>query len=1099
MINEIGADASLSQIAVNNLIPVLVAQLQSSASHAQKISTLDVLVDVLVHFTPIIVQQPELQQTVLRALLGLLQTSPALSKRAIQGLGILGVECTQGTYDEILQHGLASLTGAPPAATRISVQLLGTLARETPLRLRPVAPTYASKVLSVLMASSNVGEEERDDFLESCLQTLTSLLVHVIEPGTMDMHALIEHILQLLRYDPNAAEFEDEDELDDDDENLFDEEYTDDDDLSWKVRRASAKLLAALCTYHLDTIRPTAYTIASVLVSRFNEREESVRLEILDTFTLLLQRVADEPAGVHKRKRDAVERTAPLRDLLPNAVRSLCKQAGTGSATSQIASLDTMAQLAAVFGQALAPQCAAILEAVRRILTGNREAATHDRNRSLACVALLSELAKAAPSEVVTELPYVVQVFAGAVNAKHHRTALEALRASGTVARSVVTSLGAARVASQLVHLYDAALERLQRPDSDQALREAALDTLGVLLCNVGPDLGERLQPGLEMIRARLTNEVLRSACLTVTLGVLSCDLLRPLSPLAIYAQACLVPLLQLTNSPDSTISVLALRCLNAALSLLRENVSYDDRVMIVQHICAMPKNAESPTLAPLLDLADLVVQVNPSEVNVIAENVLHSVLPLLGSATLQARALDALCDLLRSLTAAQDSLAPTLVTAVESTWEAQCASSAHSPPTPLAFARCLGAAAGLSGALPDTLARVGSLVISDHPAAQSLGYYTIGVLGQQGTLCGWPQAPTIFMHMMGAPESSGRAFALGGMLLGDAQFFAPLETRLDEDLVPALRILREALANASEEQLQVLKDHLWPRLTQQAQAVQLDETGQTVLDLLCECIARIVFADAFACLEQLESEVHSHTPAVRAKVLGVARMLVTLDRTHVLDSVLAPQLWRYLQLLDDEHLAVRRGAVMALHATVYNRPELVQEHLNSLLPKLYQTTVVREDLKRKVAMGPFTVITDDGLDLRKNAFETLFTLLETCFGEMHVADVVRCGVQALHDDDSVKLLGCLMLVRLTDLAAQQVTPFLNEISAPLRTILTRKIRDNATKQEVEKANELTYAAVRVLAHLTAACEISAYPDFCELLAQTQQSPHAALLTKLSS
>ncbi|WFD04344.1 hypothetical protein MOBT1_003051 [Malassezia obtusa] len=189
----------------------------------------------------------------------------------------------------------------------------------------------------------------------------------------------------------------------------------------------------------------------------------------------------------------------------------------------------------------------------------------------------------------------------------------------------------------------------------------------------------------------------------------------------------------------------------------------------------------------------------------------------------------------------------------------------------------------------------------------------------------------------------------------------------------------------------------------------------------------------------------------------------------------------------------------MALHATVYNRPELVQEHLNSLLPKLYQTTVVREDLKRKVAMGPFTVITDDGLDLRKNAFETLFTLLETCFGEMHVADVVRCGVQALHDDDSVKLLGCLMLVRLTDLAAQQVTPFLNEISAPLRTILTRKIRDNATKQEVEKANELTYAAVRVLAHLTAACEISAYPDFCELLAQTQQSPHAALLTKLSS
>lgn len=1103
--DEIAADAALSQVAVQNLVPVLVAQVQSSGvSQAQQTSAMDALLDVLAHFPETIVQDPSMQASVLETLLGVLHGRAALTKRAIQGLGVLGVECAPATYTQILEHGLATLQGAPPAATRTAIQLLGVLARETPLRLRPVAAARAQDVLHALHAGTNLDQDARDEFLESCLQTLSSLLVHVITPGSMDLHNLVEQVLSLLKYDPNATDYEEEEEEEEEeDDDLLDDDYSDDDDLSWKVRRASGKLLAALCTNHLDAVRPMAYTIASALVARFSEREESVRLEVLSTFTLLLQRLADGPeVSGHKRKRDNVERAeraAPLLDLLPHAVRSLGRQACTGSPVTQIACLDTLAQLAAVFGTAMAPHCAPILAAVRRILSGNREAAAHDRSRALACVTLLRELAIAAPAELAAELPYVVQVYADAIAAKHHRTALEALRASATLSQNVVQALGAQAVVSHLARLYDAALERLQRSDSDQALREAALSTIGTLLCSAGPELGARLEPGLDAIRTRLANEVLRAACLSVVLDVLACETLRPLPLLSAFAQSLLAPLLSLASVPDSNVSVLALRCLYSTLALLREHVPYDGRVAVVQLLRSVPVSAEAPTLAPLLALADLVVRTDPTQSRTVVESVLHAVLPLLGSPTLPTHTLDVLCELLRSLAAAEDSLAPALVSALENTWEAQCAAPTHGSLTPLAFARCLGAAAGTSAALPAMLSRVTALLVAQDAAPQSLGYYTLGVLGQQGTLCGWPEAPVVFSQVLGAPESTGRAFALGGMVLGDAQFRAPLDARLEEDLVPALRILREALSSANDEQLELLTAHYWPRLTLQVLSLSLDDAGQAVLDVLCECIARMVFSDPHSCLQQLEEEVHSHTPAVRAKVLGVARTVVTLDREHALDAMLAPQLWRILQLLGDEELAVRRGAVMALHAVVYNRPELVQEHLGALLPKLYQTTVVREDLKRKVAMGPFTVITDDGLDLRKNAFETLFTLLETCFAEMQVTDVLRCAVQALQDDDSVKLLACLMLMRIADLAPEQVSPFLDEISAPLRTILTRKIRDNATKQEVEKANELTHAAVRVLAHLSAACEVSMYPDFCELIAQTQQSPHAPLLAKLTA
>ena len=84
------------------------------------------------------------------------------------------------------------------------------------------------------------------------------------------------------------------------------------------------------------------------------------------------------------------------------------------------------------------------------------------------------------------------------------------------------------------------------------------------------------------------------------------------------------------------------------------------------------------------------------------------------------------------------------------------------------------------------------------------------------------------------------------------------------------------------------------------------------------------------------------------------------------LDTVLSPSLWRFLLLLDDENVTVCRLAVMALHSALYNRNDIVFEHFGTLIPKLLQHTAVREELKRKVAMGPFTVVIDDGLDLRK-------------------------------------------------------------------------------------------------------------------------------------
>ncbi|XP_073889117.1 cullin-associated NEDD8-dissociated protein 2 isoform X4 [Macaca fascicularis] len=236
-----------------------------------------------------------------------------------------------------------------------------------------------------------------------------------------------------------------------------------------------------------------------------------------------------------------------------------------------------------------------------------------------------------------------------------------------------------------------------------------------------------------------------------------------------------------------------------------------------------------------------------------------------------------------------------------------------------------------------------------------------------------------------------------------------------------------------------------------------------------------------------------SGRPHTRSTVITAVKFLIS-DQPHPIDPLLKSFIGEFMESLQDPDLNVRRATLAFFNSAVHNKPSLVRDLLDDILPLLYQETKIRRDLIREVEMGPFKHTVDDGLDVRKAAFECMYSLLESCLGQLDICEFLNHVEDGLKDHYDIRMLTFIMLARLATLCPAPVLQRVDRLIEPLRATCTAKVKAGSVKQEFEKQDELKRSAMRAVAALLTIPEVGKSPIMADFSSQIRSNPELAAL-----
>uniref|UniRef100_A0A7N8YGB2 Cullin-associated and neddylation-dissociated 2 (putative) n=1 Tax=Mastacembelus armatus TaxID=205130 RepID=A0A7N8YGB2_9TELE len=1033
-------------------------------------------------------------------------TSPrmAVRKRSILALGHLVPSCSPALFSQLTEHLLTELAKGPPTSvTRTYIQCLATISRHGGHRVGE----HLEKLIPMVVKFTTV---EDDELREYCFQAFEAFIHRCPKEMSPHVATVTQLCLKFMTFDPNYN-YDDEEEEEDDKMDVedgldeeSDDEYSDDDDMSWKVRRSSIKCLEALISTRRDLLLSFYSSICPALLARFKEREENVRADVFGAFSTLLRqtRVGSSHHGIIMTRLDSgVSReeepaVTMLKKQVPVIVKALHRHLKEKNIKSRQGCFCLLTELAHTVPGALEQHIPALIPGIVFSLT-DKSTSSNMRIDALSFfhVLLLSHPPQAFQPHMQVLLPPVV----ACVEDSFYKITSEALLVMQQLVRVMrpqgqSTTAGGFDPKPFVKEVFAVTLKRLKATDIDQEVKERAISCMGHMVCHLGDHLGAELQGILAIFLERLKNEITRlTAVRTITLIAAS--------PVKINLSSILSEALSVLGSflrkNQRALKLSTLACLTA---------------LVTHHAATIKPAALEPVLSELPSLVDesdmhvsqvvtlLTCMANacPSSLAKISSSVLPGVFGLVHSPLLQSSALAAVLDFLQALVLSKTSnlsyrqLLKSLTEPFHSAPSSVDSSTIHRQ-SYHSVARCVAA---LCSACPkETPGTVASFIQEvknrgSPESARVLALLCLGEVGRSGSLGGSKEVQGVIVEAFTSTSEevkTAASCALGSMAVGSLSEYLPFLLK-EISSQPRrqyllLHSLKEVIRSSS---LSPHLESIWALLFQNCECPE-----EGTRNLVAECLGKLTLVNPAQLLPRLKQQLKAGSPVARSTVVTAVKFTI-VDQPAPIDSLLKDSIGDFLKTLQDVDINVRRVTLVMFNSAAHNKPSLIRGLLPKVLPHLYRETQIRKDLIREVEMGPFKHTVDDGLDVRKAAFECMYTLLDSCLEGLDVLQFLDHVEEGLKDHYDIRMLTFLMLARLVSLCPAAVLQRLDRLVEPLKATCTSKVKAGSVKQEFEKQEELRRSAMRAVAALLAVPEVERSPSMADFANQIRTNADMA-------
>lgn len=271
------------------------------------------------------------------------------------------------------------------------------------------------------------------------------------------------------------------------------------------------------------------------------------------------------------------------------------------------------------------------------------------------------------------------------------------------------------------------------------------------------------------------------------------------------------------------------------------------------------------------------------------------------------------------------------------------------------------------------------------------------------------------------------------------------------------------------------------------------------VRHIIAECLGSLLVKHQAIVQETLLPMISNS--AWQERMVAVSALRFSAKIPNCAPQTLESLIPHFLKALSDEEVSVRKCGLQSVHVILCSATLrcLLKEHTAFLLERCTEDGKPRPNLVREVDLGPFKHKVDDGLPLRKSAYNVTASLFVAYPDKFPVRgsfmDFVLLGFQ---DNEDIQALSCQLLSDMCSVkdnvsVDETVVEKLGALIDPFDKCIQRVIKQAQTTNQ-GRANDTLRLYVRTLKSVEAIAEVAHHQNFLDFLARLQKDPALASL-----